>query len=75
MSDDIVSAPFRVNSTVDSLREEPPRSTRVERADTMTFGVGRRTVVRRLGFGTMRITGEGTWGSPADRGAMVSARR
>ena len=28
--------------------------------------------VRRLGFGAMRITGQGIWGDPADRGTAVS---
>lgn len=32
--------------------------------------------VRRLGFGAMRITGEGIWGEPADRpGALATVRR
>lgn len=32
--------------------------------------------VRRLGFGAMRITGEGVWGEPADRdGALAVLRR
>ena len=40
-----------------------------------TFAIGRETVVRRLGFGAMRITGEGTWGPPADPGAAVALLR
>lgn len=33
-------------------------------------------VVRRVGFGTMRITGDGVWGEPADReGALAVLRR
>ena len=44
--------------------------------DTTKFAVGGETVVRRLGFGAMRITGKGTWGPPADRGAaLVLLRR
>ncbi|GAA1882967.1 aldo/keto reductase [Paeniglutamicibacter psychrophenolicus] len=32
--------------------------------------------VKRLGFGAMRITGEGIWGEPADRsGALATVRR
>ena len=34
-----------------------------------TFAVGGDNPVRRLGFGAMRITGPGTWGSPTDRAA------
>ena len=32
-----------------------------------TFRTGGDIVVNRLGFGTMRLTGEGIWGEPADR--------
>jgi pyridoxine 4-dehydrogenase len=39
------------------------------------FAIGGETVVRRLGFGAMRITGEGTWGPPADPGAAVALLR
>lgn len=46
-----------------------------EAAGTTTFAIGQQTKVRRLGFGAMRITGEGIWGPPADRGGMVSLLR
>jgi pyridoxine 4-dehydrogenase len=40
-----------------------------------TLQIGDRTV-RRLGFGAMRITGEGIWGPPADHdGAIATVRR
>ena len=39
------------------------------------FAIGGETVARRLGFGAMRITGEGTWGPPADPGAAVALLR
>src|SRR5919199_1992782 len=32
-----------------------------------TFSLGGELTVRRLGFGAMRITGEGIWGEPDDR--------
>ena len=32
-----------------------------------TFSLGGKTPVHRLGFGAMRITGEGIWGPPKDR--------
>jgi pyridoxine 4-dehydrogenase len=32
-----------------------------------TFALGGELTVRRLGFGAMRITGEGVWGEPDDR--------
>jgi aryl-alcohol dehydrogenase-like predicted oxidoreductase len=31
------------------------------------FKIGGELTVRRLGFGTMRLTGSGIWGEPADR--------
>jgi aryl-alcohol dehydrogenase-like predicted oxidoreductase len=37
-------------------------------ASSMTFKIGSDLKVNRLGFGAMRITGEGVWGWPADRG-------
>jgi len=45
-----------------------------ETAGTLTLG-GELTV-RRLGFGAMRITGDGIWGPPEDRdGAVATLRR
>ncbi|KAB0679989.1 aldo/keto reductase [Aureimonas leprariae] len=32
-----------------------------------TFRIGGETEVNRLGFGAMRVTGQGVWGEPADR--------
>jgi pyridoxine 4-dehydrogenase len=32
-----------------------------------TFSLGGRTPIHRLGFGAMRLTGEGIWGEPKDR--------
>jgi pyridoxine 4-dehydrogenase len=41
-----------------------------------TFEIGGELRVRRLGFGAMRITGEGVWGPPKDReGAIATLRR
>ena len=36
-----------------------------------TFQLGGDLTVNRLGFGAMRITGEGIWGWPADRKSVV----
>jgi pyridoxine 4-dehydrogenase len=36
--------------------------------DTNVFRIGGDLPVNRLGFGAMRVTGEGIWGWPADRG-------
>lgn len=41
--------------------------------DTMTIGGD--LIVRRMGFGAMRITGPGIWGPPADRAGAVALVR
>ncbi len=40
-----------------------------------TFEIGGDLPVTRLGFGAMRITGEGIWGQPADRDAALALLR
>ncbi|MGH9074218.1 MAG: aldo/keto reductase, partial [Acidimicrobiales bacterium] len=40
-----------------------------------TIGVGPDLTVRRMGFGAMRLTGEGIWGPPADRGECLAVLR
>lgn len=40
-----------------------------------TFAIGDDLPVTRLGFGAMRITGEGVWGPPPDRAAAVAVLR
>src|SRR5215469_15741459 len=41
-----------------------------------TFTIGGDLTVNRLGYGAMRITGEGIWGPPKDkRGALATLRR
>ncbi|WP_216325382.1 aldo/keto reductase [Deinococcus aestuarii] len=45
-------------------------------AQSGTFRIGGELTVNRLGFGAMRVTGEGIWGDPADReGALATLRR
>src|SRR5258708_37797204 len=36
-----------------------------------TFKIGGDLPVHRLGFGTMRLTGEGIWGEPKDRAEAI----
>ena len=51
-----------------------PGTTEAAAAGTLTLGGD--LEVRRLGFGAMRITGDGIWGQPADReGAKAVLRR
>jgi aryl-alcohol dehydrogenase-like predicted oxidoreductase len=40
-----------------------------------TFAIGGEIVVQRLGFGAMRITGQGVWGPPPDAAAAVALLR
>ena len=40
-----------------------------------TFTLGGELEVRRLGFGAMRVTGEGVWGDPPDRAAAKALLR
>ena len=42
-------------------------------AEAGTIDVGGDLTVNRLGFGAMRITGEGIWGEPPDRGQAKAA--
>lgn len=42
-------------------------NTNVTAARSGTFRIGGEVEVNRLGFGSMRITGAGIWGEPADR--------
>src|ERR1700727_3969796 len=42
-------------------------TTAVNASASGTFAVGGDLTVNRLGYGAMRITGEGIWGEPKDR--------
>ena len=44
-------------------------------ANTSTFTIGGDLEVHRLGFGAMRITGDGIWGPPRDRDAALAVLR
>jgi aryl-alcohol dehydrogenase-like predicted oxidoreductase len=45
-------------------------------ASAGTFGIGGEMEVNRVGFGAMRVTGEGIWGEPSDpEGAKALLRR
>ena len=50
-------------------RNEPPAKKSGE------FLIGNDLCVTRLGFGAMRITGEGIWGEPANRGEAIRVLR
>ena len=44
-------------------------------AESGTFPIGGDLAVHRLGFGAMRIVGDGVWGPPANRQQMVELVR
>ena len=44
-------------------------------ADAGTFTIGGNLTVHRLGFGSMRATGRGIWGEPADRAECLRTLR
>jgi pyridoxine 4-dehydrogenase len=62
-------------------RENPPTSvtmtkhTDISAAQSGTFHLGHDLPVHRLGFGAMRITGEGVWGPPRDHGEAIRVLR
>lgn len=48
----------------------------VSAAKSGTFAIGGKATVHRLGFGAMRVTGEGVWGPPKDKAeAMATLKR
>ncbi|MFC4639634.1 aldo/keto reductase [Deinococcus hohokamensis] len=49
--------------------------TGISAAGSGTFRIGGDLEVNRLGFGAMRVTGEGVWGDPPDRGTALATLR
>ncbi len=60
------SSPQAGEPTTDSARNAA-----LPAAAAGTIKIGKDLVVNRLGFGAMRVTGEGIWGYPEDREAAV----
>jgi len=50
-------------------------TTRVSAAAGGTFAIGGDLTVNRLGYGAMRITGDGVWGEPKNRDAAKEVLR
>jgi aryl-alcohol dehydrogenase-like predicted oxidoreductase len=50
-------------------------NTSANAAQSGTFNLGGKTRIHRLGFGTMRLTGHGIWGEPADRAEALRTLR
>jgi pyridoxine 4-dehydrogenase len=52
------------------------KKTELSASNTGNVSLGREISVHRLGFGAMRLTGEGIWGPPKDsEGALAVLRR
>jgi pyridoxine 4-dehydrogenase len=50
-------------------------TTRLSAASAGTVTLGGELTVNRLGFGAMRLTGDGIWGPPKDRAAAIAVLR
>jgi pyridoxine 4-dehydrogenase len=50
-------------------------SSAISAAQSGTFRIGGDLAVHRLGFGAMRITGDGVWGEPKDRAEAIRVLR
>src|ERR1700732_508320 len=55
--------------------EKTKQATSLSAASSGTFSLGGELTVNRLGFGAMRLTGEGIWGPPRDRAAAIAVLR
>jgi pyridoxine 4-dehydrogenase len=54
------------------MNEKNENPTSLSAASGGTITLGNELTVHRLGFGTMRITGDGVWGPPKDRAAAIA---
>ena len=57
------------------MREKVDKAANLTAASAGTISLGGELTVNRLGFGAMRLTGEGIWGPPRDRAAAMAILR
>jgi pyridoxine 4-dehydrogenase len=57
------------------MKEKIKRASSLPAVSSGTITLGRELTVNRLGFGAMRLTGEGIWGPPKDRAAAIAVLR
>jgi pyridoxine 4-dehydrogenase len=57
------------------MKENTKKATSLSAATAGTISLGGELSVNRLGFGAMRLTGEGIWGPPKDRAAAIAVLR
>jgi pyridoxine 4-dehydrogenase len=58
-----------------NMKEKDKKATTLSAANGGTITLGGELTVNRLGFGAMRLTGEGIWGPPKDRAAAIAVLR
>jgi pyridoxine 4-dehydrogenase len=54
------------------MNEKNERTTSPSATSSGTISLGGELTIHRLGFGAMRITGDGVWGPPKDRAAAIA---
>ena len=57
------------------MNEKTKKATTLSAANGGTLSLGGELTVNRLGFGAMRLTGDGIWGPPKDRAAAIAVLR
>jgi pyridoxine 4-dehydrogenase len=57
------------------MKEKTKRVSSLSAASGGTITLAGELTVNRLGFGAMRLTGDGIWGPPRDRGAAIAVLR
>src|SRR3954452_9128906 len=65
----------RINTNEQSRKEPSMTTATLNAAQSGTFRLGGDLSVNRLGFGAMRITGNGIWGPPADHEESIAVLR
>src|SRR5437016_11208968 len=57
------------------MKERTKKATSPSAASAGTITLGGELTVNRLGFGAMRLTGDGIWGQPKDRASAIAVLR
>jgi pyridoxine 4-dehydrogenase len=57
------------------MKENATKATSLPAASAGTITLGNELTVNRLGFGAMRLTGDGIWGPPKDHAAAIAVLR
>src|SRR5690349_15593074 len=70
-----LQAPSGIKQNVSIRKAEPMATQTISAHQAGTVTLGGELAVNRLGFGAMRITGEGVWGPPKDRTAALAVLR